>query len=139
MRFWDSSALVSLCVEEIFTSRAECLYLDDPQMGVWWASPIECASAFARWRREGSIELEAEEEARATLSALADRWYEVQPTENVRLNALRLLRLHSLSTGDALQLAAAITLAGMPAAGEIVTFDDRLADVARLEGFRVCR
>ncbi len=139
MRFWDSSALVSLCVEEVFTSRAKSLYLGEPQTGVWWASPIECAADFARWRREGLIELEGEEEARATLSALADRWYEVQPTENVRLDALRLLRLHPLSTGDALQLAAAITLAGMPAGGEIVTFDDRLAAVARLEGFRVCR
>ncbi len=137
MRFWDSSALVSLCVEETFTSRAEAHYQEDPHLGVWWASPIECASAFARWRREGSIELEAEEEARAALSALADRWYEVQPTENVRLSALRLLRLHPLCTGDALQLAAAITLAGMPAAGEFVTFDDRLAGVARLEGFKV--
>ena len=129
--------MVSLCVEETATSRAESLYLEDPQIGVWWASPIECASAFARWRREGSMELAAEEAARATLQALADRWYEVQPSENGRLNALRLLRLHPLSTGDALQLAAAITLVGMPATGELVTFDDRLADVARLEGFTI--
>ncbi len=83
------------------------------------------------------MELAAEEAARATLQALADRWYEVQPSENVRLNALRLLRLHPLSTGDGLQLAAAVTLVGMPATGELVTFDDRLADVARLEGFTI--
>ena len=137
MRFWDSSALVSLCVEEEFTSGAESLYAEDPQIGVWWASPIECASAFARMRREGTIELSEEEDARAVLSALSDRWYEVQPAETVRLNALRLLRLHALSTGDALQLAAAMTWAGTPAQGELVTFDSRLADAARLEGFKV--
>lgn len=137
MRFWDSSALVSLCVEETFTSRAQAHYREDPQLGVWWASPVECASAFARMRREGAIELSEEEEARAVLSALSDRWYEVQPAETVRLNALRLLRLHALSTGDALQLAAAMTWAGTPAAGELVTFDARLADAARLEGFKI--
>ena len=137
MRFWDSSALVSLCVQETFTSRAEAHYQEDPQIGVWWASPIECASAFARMRREGAIELAEEEEARAVLSALSDRWYEVQPAETVRLNAMRLLRLHALSTGDALQLAAAMTWAGTPAGGELVTFDARLADAARLEGFKV--
>ena len=137
MRFWDSSALVSLCVEESFTSRAATHYQQDPQLGVWWASPIECASAFARMRREGVIDLADEEEATAVLSALTDRWNEVQPTETVRLNALRLLRVHALSTGDALQLAAAMTWAGTPAGGEFVTFDARLADAARLEGFSI--
>jgi predicted nucleic acid-binding protein len=137
LRFWDSSALVSLCVEEEFTSGAESLYAEDSQIGVWWASPIECASAFARMRREGTIQLSEEEEARAVLSELSDRWYEVRPAETVRLNALRLLRLHALSTGDALQLAAAMTWAGTPAVGELVTFDARLADAARLEGFKV--
>ncbi|MCK5448335.1 MAG: type II toxin-antitoxin system VapC family toxin [Gemmatimonadetes bacterium] len=137
MRFWDSSALVSLCVEETFTPRAEAHYHEDPRLGVWWVSPIECAAAFARMRREGTIQLPEEEDARAVLSALSDRWYEVQPAETVRLNALRLLRLHALSTGDALQLAAAMTWAGTPAQGELVTFDARLADAARLEGFKV--
>jgi predicted nucleic acid-binding protein len=136
LRFWDSSALVSLCVEETF-SRAEAYHQEDPQLGVWWASPIECASAFARLRREGAIELAGEEEARAVLSALSDRWHEVQPGETVRKNALRLLRLHALSTGDALQLAAAMTWAGTPAEGELVTFDAHLADAARLEGFSI--
>lgn len=137
MRFWDSSALVSLCVEESFTIRAEAYQQEDPQLAVWWASPIECASAFARLRREGTIELAGEEQARAILSALSDRWHEVQPSETVRKNALRLLRLHAISTADALQLAAALTWAGTPAEGELVTFDDRLADAARLEGFKV--
>ncbi len=137
MRFWDSSALVSLCVKEGFTSRAEALYEGDRKIGVWWASPVECASAFARMRREGSLPLADEEEARSVLSALSDRWFEVQPSETVRLHALRLLRLHALSTGDALQLAAAMTWAGTPAGGELVTFDVRLADAARLEGFTI--
>lgn len=137
MRFWDSSALVSLCVAEAYTSRAGTYYTGDRQLGVWWASPIECASAFARMRREGALGLAGEEEARAVLSALSDRWFEVQPSENVRLHALRLLRLHALSTGDALQLAAAMTWAGAPVGGELVTFDSRLANAARLEGFTI--
>ncbi len=88
-------------------------------------------------RRSGSIRLPDEEKARAALSALSSVWYEVQPAAQVRQHALRLLRIHTLSTGDSLQLAAAIELVGAPPAGELVTFDDRLADAARLEGFTV--
>ena len=48
MRFWDSSALVPLCVDEPRTSRVRGLLDEDPGMVVWWGSIVECWSAPSR-------------------------------------------------------------------------------------------
>ncbi len=137
MRFWDSSALVPLCLDEPATVSARRLYDGDPDMAVWWASPVECGSAFARLRREGVLEEEQESAARSALEALSSFWHEVQPTVELRAQALRLLRVHALRASDALQLAASLAWAGTPPEGELITFDDRLGSAARREGFQV--
>lgn len=137
MRFWDASAIVPLCLHQPASARADALYADDPAMVAWWSSTVECASAFARLVRDGSLDLEAEERARAVLFELQEAWFEVQPTDRVRAQALRLLRLHPLRSADALQLAAALEWAGAPPEGEFITFDERLREAARREGFRV--
>ena len=65
-------------------------------------------------------------------------WQEIQPAERVRQTANRLLRVHELRAGDALQLGAAITAAeDLPASLTLVTLDDRLARAAEREGFPV--
>jgi hypothetical protein len=51
MRFWDSSALVPLFVREDRSPILEALVADDPDMVVWWASPVECGSAVHRLRQ----------------------------------------------------------------------------------------
>jgi predicted nucleic acid-binding protein len=61
----------------------------------------------------------------------------VLPSGEVRDQALRLLRVHSLRAADAVQLAAARVWAGSTAGAELVTYDEGLALAARLEGFRV--
>ena len=139
MRFWDSSAVAALCVEEPRTPDVERLVREDPELVVWWVTPVECASAIARRRREGSLSPADELAAIEVLDYLAQTWVEIQPGERVRSHAFRLLRVHSLRAADALQLAAALvwagTLAHGPAPGaELVTFDERLAEAARLEG-----
>ncbi len=106
-------------------------------MIVWWSSPVECASAFSRLARDGVLVRDAEEGARDILSELQDAWYEVQPTDRVRAQAMRLLRLHPLRAADAVQLAAALEWAGTPPAGTLISFDERLREAARREGFRV--
>lgn len=135
MRFWDSSALVPVCVEEPSTPLARQLLEEDPGMVVWWGSTVECWSALARLRRDGQLSLPEEEEARAILDALARAWVEILPTDDVRTLAGRILRVHPLRAADAFQLAAALTWA-LPARAPapIVTFDARLRDAARLEG-----
>jgi predicted nucleic acid-binding protein len=60
----------------------------------------------------------------------------VEPSEFVRENAVRFLRVHSLRAADALQLAAAFVAAERrPASLQVVTLDDRRADAMRKEGF----
>ena len=134
MRFWDASALIPLCVEQPDSRAVRALLEEDRTMAVWWGSPIECWSAFARLRREGLLQPDEEDSARSLLRILQDAWTEILPGEEVRAHAGRLLRIHPLRSADALQLAAALVWAGTPPGGEIVVFDRRLQEVAYLEG-----
>jgi hypothetical protein len=137
VRFWDSSALVPLCLEQPATAQALQWQREDPELVAWWGSAVECASAIARLRREGHLTAVEEAQARTLLSALKASWFEVQPGDAVREQALRILRLHPLRAADALQLAAALEWGGSPPDGVLVTFDDRLREAARREGFTV--
>lgn len=137
MKFWDSSALVPLVLAQPRSGAARATLDEDADVAVWWGSSIECASAIARLHREGHLTAASEVKARALLTALRRSWFEVQPGDAIRNHALRLLRVHPLRAADALQLAAAIEWAGTPDGNAFVTFDDRLRDAARREGFEV--
>ena len=107
-------------------------------MLVWWGSEVECVSALARREREGAIAARAVETALRRLRQFAEGWHEIDPNDAIRETAERFLRVHPLRAADALQLAAAFAAAERrPSSLEIVTLDDRLADVARREGFMV--
>ena len=93
------------------------------------------SSAIARLHREGHLTARAEREARGLLTTLQRSWYEMQPGDAVRDQALRLPRVHALRAADALQLAAALEWSGTPAQGGFVTFDARLQAAATREGF----
>lgn len=135
MRFWDSSALVPICLAQPTTALARAAHDEDPELVVWWGSAIECASAIARLHREGHLTDREESSARDLVGILRRSWFEVQPGDGVREQALRLLRLHPLRAADALQLAAALEWAGSPSSGAFVTFDERLRVAAQREGF----
>jgi uncharacterized protein with PIN domain len=55
MTFWDSSALVPLLAREASTPAIQALYAEDTEVVVWWATPVECASAVARLERDESL------------------------------------------------------------------------------------
>ena len=138
MRFWDTSAVVPLCVVEPATPQVRRLADADPSLVVWWGTRTECVSALARRRRDGQLAAQAEQRARRVLSALAAEWSEVLPSEPLRLRAERLLGVHALRAADALQLAAALLWArGETVIHTVVSFDERLREAARREGFQV--
>jgi hypothetical protein len=138
MRFWDSSAIIPLCVKERTSKAVEGLLKGDENVVVWWTTRVECLSALSRRRREGVLSSGEEVQARAVLSALAAAWSEVQPTEIVRLRSERLLSVHSLRAGDALQLAAALIWAEeTPRSLEFVCLDQNLREAALKEGFSI--
>lgn len=138
MRFWDSSAIVPLCVEETATDRALALVNEDPEVAIWWATPVECASALARLEREAALTPADAADAFRRLDLLARSWFEIEPHDELREVARRLLRVHPLRAADALQLAAAYLAAERrPPTLEVVTLDERLRHAALKEGFRV--
>ena len=138
MKFWDSSALIPLVVPEPETRALGALLRADPEVAAWWGSRLECAAALARLEREGRVTAPNMAQARARLDLLADQWVEISPTPQVREQAERLLRVHPLRSAEAHQLAAALVASQHHPAGlEFVTIDQRLADAARREGFRL--
>lgn len=138
MRFWDSSALVPLVVEEASSGTMAALWKQDAECLVWWGTPVEIASALARRQREAALPEAMVRAALQRLDAFSECWHEVQPVEAVRREARRLLRVHPLRAPDALQLAAAVTAVrhlGGPAELPFVCLDRRLAEAAAKEGF----
>ena len=139
MRFWDSSAIFPLAVREPQTDRVVRLLEGDPEVAVWWSSRLECWSALAQLRRSQVIDLTGERQARELFDTLFSEWSEIQPSDELRRLAGSLLFRHALRAGDAQQLAAAITAAGVPPRVPLVTLDERLADAAAREGFEILR
>ncbi len=138
MRFWDSSAIIPLCLKEKTSEAMRRLIKEDEDVVVWWTTRIECLSALSRRQREGVLPSGDDAKARAVLSALAAAWSEIQPTEAVRLRAERLLSIHPLRTADALQLASALIWAQEAPQGlGFVCLDQSLREKAFREGFSI--
>ena len=136
MKFWDASAVLPLCVDESQARSVRQMLQDDTDMVVWWGTPVECHSAFARLRREGSFTPHQEDDSRALLERLQEVWVEIEPSGEVRALAQKLLLSHPLRAADSLQLAAALIWANkLPRGHQLVCFDQRLRDAARKEGF----
>ena len=137
MMFWDSSGLVGLLVREPSTTTLRRALDSDPDQTIWCLSPVEIASALARRLREG-FEAAQEDRFRSEWKELSDYWREITSLETVRARALRLLNVHALRAGDAMQLGSAlIACEDRPDALPFVCLDDRLRDAARREGFPV--
>jgi uncharacterized protein len=138
VKFWDSSALIPLLVEEEATVPLRDLYLKEPGTIVWWGTPVECASAVSRLEREERLSPTAATEVLERLDALARSWHRVEPVEAILETARRLLRVHPLRAAGSLQLAAAFLASeGRPSTLELVCLDDRLSVAAQREGFVV--
>ena len=138
MKYWDGSALLPLIVLEPTSGTMQELLKADRDVLTWWASRVEAASALTRLGREGALDGGTLEATFARLEALARTWDEVLPTDAVRDQAIRLLRVHPLRAADALQLAAAVVASEhQPRTLALVTLDQRLREAALREGFAV--
>ena len=127
-----------MLIDEPATHAILDVYDDDPALAVWWATEVECVSALSRRERDGLLTPEGAEDALTRLDALRERWDEIEPREPVRRTARRLLRVHPLRGGDALQLAAALVASEAdPSKLGFVSLDERLVAVAQREGFQV--
>jgi predicted nucleic acid-binding protein len=136
MMFWDSSAIIPLCIDEPRTKIIQDIVNKDGSMVVWWGSSIECFSAFARLRRDNILSVSEEEQIRQIILMLSTSWSEIEPSHEIRDIAARLLRVHPLRAADSLQLTAALVWAGKnPKGHRFVCLDKRLRSAAMKEGF----
>ena len=135
--FWDSSALVPLCIQES-TSRQVRSHLRRFAPVVWWASPVEVHSAVSRLHRSGAVNDAEKQGALARLALLGRGWSEILPDDSLRELASNLLDVYKLRAADSLQLAAALTWCRQqPARRRFISADERLCEAAEAAGFVV--
>ena len=52
MKFWDSSGLIPILLDQPESAGVRALLEKDREMVVWWGTAVECVSAAARLPRE---------------------------------------------------------------------------------------
>jgi predicted nucleic acid-binding protein len=67
--------------------------------------------SLARLERENKIDKASVSKAFSRLNLLKESWQQINPSEDLKRKAIRLLRTHNLALADSLQLASAIVLA----------------------------
>ena len=138
MKFWDTSAIIPLCIDEEQTQTVRDIAKKDGALVVWWGSIVESYSAFARLRRDRALSPEGEAKTLAVLSELSGAWTEIEPSDDIREITRRLLQNYPLRTADSLQLAAAIVWSDKkPKGHHFVCLDARLREAAAKEGFTI--
>lgn len=138
MRFWDSSALLSVAFHEELAERLTLLLRTDRQFALWWGTLVESEAAISRVDRGRRLSPPIRNDARAFLDWVREDAVEIEPSGELRAHAVRLVKDHPLRAADALQLAAALVWCSERTAGaSFVCLDDRLREAASREGFTV--
>ena len=134
MRFWDTSALIPLMIQEPRSEEIRSIARQDAQILTSAFTVVEVASALWRRRHNGELSISEHEAADRNFAALSTAWVEVPVTQDVIDASASVLTRHRLRAGDALQLGSARIAAG-EAALTFVTLDENLAQAAQSEGF----
>jgi predicted nucleic acid-binding protein len=135
--FWDSSALVPLCIREAGSRQAQ-LYLRNFDPVAWWGTYVEVHSAICRLHREQVISDANKQGAIARLRLLSRGWREIFPDDQIRDLAAESLDKYVLRAADALQLAASLVWCQKrPSRRNFICADRRLAQAAASAGFSV--
>jgi len=136
--FWDASAVVPLCCPQPETANSRRLRRELKRMVVWWGTPVEARSAFARLVRDRHLDSAGRTDAIRRLGQLRMSWDEVSPIDRVRALAEDLPDTPGLRAPDAWQLAAALVWCReKPKHRPLVCFDERLRTAAAALGFSV--
>ena len=134
--FWDTSSLVPLCVVQPSSTVVRQLSIQY-QIVVWWSTPVEIKSAFARLVRTGLLSKPDSLAAQNVLEVLRRNWREVQPGEQLRALAETFVDRFPLKAADAQQLAAAYKWSvGQPHSRVFIGGDIQLLESARQLGFQ---
>jgi predicted nucleic acid-binding protein len=133
--FWDSSALIPLCVEQEQTEKATALFANYA-VTVWWSTQVEIISGLTRLLRMEEIGQDELLSGKQVAQTIAATWARINPSARIEAQACSLLEMHPLSAADSLQLAAALEWCeGKPSGNVFLAFDKRLREAAGLAGF----
>jgi len=135
LAFWDASVLVSLCIPQPATPFVTKLSRNYDVV-VWWATPVEIASALARLVRTRAIGAPESAEARRLATGIAVWWLVIGPSDALRARAIGIVERYDLRAADALQLSAGLEWCREDPRGRVfLTADKKLRDAALLSGF----
>jgi uncharacterized protein len=135
--FWDSSALIPLCILQPQTASARALN-PKHQIVAWWATEVEILSGLTRLQRMAEITRTQFNAGKRLARVLIGDWMAVHESTSITSDACALLETYPLRAADALQLAAALEACDRKPQGYVfITADQRLADAARDTGFTV--
>jgi uncharacterized protein len=138
LRYWDSSAVVPMVLEERTSDVVRSVLAEDPEIVTWAWTRVEVVGAVERKARRGEWSRAERRLALERFERLSDSWNEVTDLLSVRTRALALLGRHELRAADAAQLAAAVLVAEQSLPGlAFVCLDARLAYAAEREGLLV--
>ena len=136
--FWDTSALVPLCVRQEASQDFRKLWQKSSRVVVWWGATVEIRSALSRLHRGNFIDAQGLQFAQARLEAMRQQWRELTPSEKLRDIAETLPDSYGLTSLDSFQLAAALVWCKEKPKGRIFICDDlRLNEAARKAGFTI--
>ena len=136
--YWDTSAIVSVCVPGQSRAWLSELLHGQTRMVVWWGTPVEAASAFQRLHSEQVLCGNTLRQAEDRFLDLRRAWLQVSPGEELRELAETMPERYALRAMDSFQLAAALVWCDRDSRGRgFVTLDRRLAEAAEAAGFTV--
>lgn len=134
--FWDTSALVPLCVFQDASLPAQREHRKYPAKTLWWGTQVEIRSSFARLIRNGDIDSVGLETAVKKWLAISQRARELPPSLRVLEIASDLPDKYGVRALDAFQLAAALVWCKeKPRNRLFVCADVRLGRAANDAGF----
>ncbi len=136
--FWDTSAIVPLCVFQTATRSARRANMEFPTRMIWWGTVVEMRSSFARLKKAGELGESDFDIAAGKWLGIANRSRVIPPVAALLDIASELPEEHGIRALDAFQLAAALVWCNEhPRNRPFVCADKRLSAAAKDAGFDV--
>ncbi len=138
MRYWDTSAIVPLVIDEPGSALARAWLAEDSELVIWGLTAVELTAAVERRAQEGHVGPADRRTLLHRFGQLCASANEVSDLLAVRSRATSVLARHALRAADAAQLGAALVVAeGDPTSLTMVCLDRPLADAAEREGLHI--
>jgi uncharacterized protein len=131
VRFWDTSALIPILLDEDRSTIALSFMRTDSNVVVSFLTLVEIDSTLAR--RQASAQ--QRRDALELYASLRSIWTVIDDYKAIVHEARRVAQTHALRSGDAVQLASAVIGCRPKGLIPFVCFDDELNAAAFAEGF----